>query len=706
MNRRRHLALALPLLLVVCAGLYASVRSRPSLRREPGQNVLLVTIDTLRADALGSYGDRAAATPVLDRLAQAGVLFERARAHNVVTLPSHANILSGRYPFQHGLRDNAGYRFPADLDTIATLLKGRGYRTGAFVSAFPLDSRFGLDRGFDLYDDQLGDPERVASFRMTERPGAATVAAARRFVVSDPGRPWFCWVHLYEPHAPYEPQGALAARFADAPYKGEVAAADEALGPLLDPLLSAGREGHTLVVVTSDHGESLGEHGEKTHGVFAYEATLRVPLILYAPALFGPRVVADPVRHVDILPTVLDALGAPLPADLPGRSLMPLASGRAEPPAASYFEALTAAANRGWAPLYGVVREERKYIDLPLPELYDLGADPAEATNLVPSRPVALEELRSLLSALRVEPARPGPQPESAETRERLRSLGYLTAVAAPRSKLTEADDPKRLIVYERRLEELVARQAEGDLDGAREVGRELVRVQADSPLALMHVAVVEHDAGQGDHAISLLEHALAVSPEEPQVAALLGRYLTEAGRPAEAVKRLRRAAERVTPDVDVLIALGAALARAGSRDAALRELTRARDIDPTNALCWLNLGTVHLMAGELDDARAAFRAALDREPTLARAHTSLGVVEARAKNADAALGHWKRALELNPAEYDALFNAGTFLLEAGRREEAMSFLARFAREAPPALYAADIREVKRLLGRTGASRG
>jgi len=398
MNRRLLLVLGIPLVFAAAAGLLASAHRRTTPKGRPGLNVLLVTVDTLRADALGSYGDRQAATPVLDRLAAAGVRFERARAHNVVTLPSHANILSGRYPFEHGLRDNAGYRFPAGLDTLATLLKVRGYRTGAFVSAFPLDSRFGLDRGFDVYDDRLGDPERVASLRMTERPGTETVAAARSFLTADPDRPWFCWVHLYEPHAPYEPPAMLAARFAEAPYKGEVAAADAALGPLLEPLLSQGPDGRTLVVLTSDHGESLGEHGEKTHGVFAYESTLRVPLILFAPALFGPRAVADPVRQVDILPTVLEAVAAPLPPGLPGRSLLASAGGQPLAPAASYFEALTAAATRGWAPLHGIVRSERKYIRLPLPELYELAADPAERSNLAAWCPDRVEELRALLA--------------------------------------------------------------------------------------------------------------------------------------------------------------------------------------------------------------------------------------------------------------------------------------------------------------------
>jgi len=704
MNRRQLLFLAISVAFAAAAGLLAVAHGRAMPKGRPGLNVLLVTIDTLRADALGSYGDREAATAVLDRLADSGVRFERARAHNVVTLPSHANILSGRYPFEHGLRDNAGYRFPAGLDTLATLLKARGYRTGAFVSAFPLDSRFGLDRGFDVYDDRLGDPERVASFRMTERRGPETVAAARSFIAAEAGRPWFCWVHLYEPHAPYEPPATLAARFAETPYKGEVAATDAALGPLLEPLIAAGPDGRTLVVVTSDHGESLGEHGEKTHGVFSYEATLRVPLILFAPALIGPRVVSDPVRHVDILPTVLEAVAAPLLPELPGRSLLAAAGGERLAPVASYFEALTAAANRGWAPLHGVVREERKYIRLPVPELYELAEDPAEKSNLATSRPDRLAALRLLLAEFPAEAAGSPRQAETAETRARLQSLGYLVS-SAPVGQLAEAGDPKRLIVYEAMLEDAVALQAQGDLPGALRVGRELLRQQPDSALALLHVAVLEHDAGNGAAALGLLDHALATSPREPQAAALLGRYLVEAGRPEEAVKRLSGVTARETPDVDVLMALGAALAHAGRTEEGLRELTRARDIDPTNALAWLNLGTVHLMAGRLEDARAALGAALEREPTLSRAHTSLGVVAARRQDAAAAILHWKRAVELNPGEYDALFNLGTLLLKEGRRTEAVAYLDRFARDAPPSLYAVDIREVKRLLG-AAARRG
>ncbi len=283
----------------------------------PPVNVLLVTIDTLRADALGASGNPKASTPWMDRIAALGLRFDRAHAHNVVTLPSHANILSGRYPFVHGVRDNAGFRFPDTVDTLATVLKGRGYRTGAFVSAFPLKARFGLARGFDEYDDRLSGAARPA-FLEQERSGAETVAKARTWLGRESSAPTFCWVHLYEPHFPYTPPEPFASKFADNPYAGEVAAADAALGTLVGPILDAGSSSRTVIVLTADHGESLGEHGEATHGIFAYEATLHVPLIVYAAGSVRPGVRSDLVRHVDIMPTVLALLHLPVRGG-PGR---------------------------------------------------------------------------------------------------------------------------------------------------------------------------------------------------------------------------------------------------------------------------------------------------------------------------------------------------------------------------------------------------
>ncbi|MGH9371877.1 MAG: sulfatase, partial [Vicinamibacterales bacterium] len=385
-------ALTLSLVVAGCT------RSQEAVRRAADLNVLLITIDTLRADAVGAYG-RPGATPWIDRLSAAGVRFDEARAHNVMTLPSHASILSGRLPPEHGIRDNAGFRFPATMETLTTLLKARGYRTGAFVSAFPLESRFGLARGFDVYDDGFADAAPRPAFLVQERRGEDTVTAARQWIESAGNARWFCWVHLYEPHFPYEPPQHLAARFPNDAYRGEVAAADAALAPLLGPIVELGEGGRTLVVLTSDHGEALGDHGEATHGVFAYEPVLKVPLVLYQPRIFEPAVVTNPAGHVDLLPTILDALSMPVPDGLAGRSLLQAIAGVPDrDPAPTYFEALSPSLNRRWAPLYGVVRDRTKYIDLPIPELYDLAADPREANNIAGSQPQLVAELRDLVA--------------------------------------------------------------------------------------------------------------------------------------------------------------------------------------------------------------------------------------------------------------------------------------------------------------------
>src|SRR5947207_7595312 len=393
---------AAPVLLAAAVAAAAALltlrRSSPQadLRPIPNQNVLLITIDTLRGDALGCYGGPAA-TPALDRLAAEGVRFDVAHAHAVVTLPSHTSILTGRYPFQHGVRDNGGYRVPSNLPTIATLLKNRGYATAAFVGAFPLHSRYGLNRGFDVYDDRFGETRAPTEFVMPERPAPAVVALARTWIAAHQAGRWFAWVHVFDPHAPYAPPPPFDAQYAGRPYYGEVAATDAALGPLLDDARAGERS--TMVVATGDHGEALGDHGEESHGLFAYESTLRIPLIVaelggevrlkpdattktfsdattgtasdattrtfsgafsYVASAFRPTSASEvssiSARHLDILPTILEAVGQPVPSDLPGRSLLSPAERReGSSPRPVYFEAMSAMLNRGWAPLTGVI---------------------------------------------------------------------------------------------------------------------------------------------------------------------------------------------------------------------------------------------------------------------------------------------------------------------------------------------------------------
>ena len=477
-----------------------------------------------------------------------------------------------------------------------------------------------------------------------------------------------------------------------------MAAADAALGPLLAPILERGDR--VLVVVTSDHGESLGEHGEATHGLFAYEATVRVPLVLYAPGILRPSVVRTPVRHVDVLPTVLDALGLDVPAGLPGRSLLAVARAGAEE-GDTYVEALSASLNRGWAPLRGVVADGFKYVDLPLPELYDLRADPHETRNLAASRPQDLERLRARLGRLREGEAGGGGRvEEETAARDALRALGYVAGGSAPRKERYGAeDDPKRLVALDEQASEVVKRYEERDLEGAVALCKRLVEQRPDMPLSWLQLAFLERARGRLDEAIAAGQRALALRPADRESASLLGAYLTEAGRAKDAVALLEPFARRSPPDIDVLTALGMAEAGVGRFPDALATFRRARDADPTSALTLANLGTVHLMAGDRDAARQAFEAALDLDDSLARAHNGLGVIAAQEGRTDEAIARWRRAASLDARDYQTLFNLGAALRDRGRADEARPYLEAYLRAAPVALEARDMERVRAWLG-------
>ena len=399
-------AVAAAALVAIAAGAWWWLRPPKFVLPPPNQdmNVLLVTIDTLRADMLSCYGGPVP-SPNLDALAAHGARFTIAHAHAVVTLVSHTTILTGLLPYEHGVRDNSGFRGPDGTVTAATRFKAAGFATGAFIGGFPLTKRFGLAPGFDVYDDQLPEDRGLAAFSIPERRAAVVVSRAVAWIGRQAGK-FFGWVHVFDPHAPYVPPPDFLARFPDHPYYGEIAYVDQALGALFDRLGTLARP--TLVIVTADHGESLGEHGELTHGMFAYESTLHVPLIvaMVTPHALQPPprgvVIDPPVTHLDLLPTMLDAVGLPHDPSLKGEPLRNVIRTGQTPVRSSYFEAMTFNLTRGWAPLRGVLVGRTKYIDLPIPELYDLRPDPTELTNLAPTEADRLPPLRQQLRAFNV----------------------------------------------------------------------------------------------------------------------------------------------------------------------------------------------------------------------------------------------------------------------------------------------------------------
>ena len=617
------------------------------------RNILFVTIDTLRADALGAYGGRAS-TPNLDGLAAHGARFDFAHSHAVVTLVSHASMLTGRYPYEHGIRDNTGYRLDPKQPTAATLLKGHGFATGAFVGGFPLDHQFGLGVGFDVYDDTFtsaSGPE--ANDR--ERPADAVVKVAIDWIGQQRSK-WFAWVHVYDPHAAYQAPSEFAAKYPSDPYLAEVAWTDAALGPLFS--ITSAQPRPTLVVVTGDHGESLGEHGEQTHSLFAYEATLHVPLIVSELGSDAAKargvVVEGAVRHVDLVPTMLDAAGLPPDPALPGVSLRDaIANGRAQE-RPSYFEAMSAAVTRGWAPLRGVLVGRDKYIDLPIPELYELGSDPKEAANLINRRRDRARVLYETLKLFDVSPPARARQ-ETAETLERLRSLGYIGGgTAAVKEKYTDADDPKRLVELEQMLTRGTDAQRAGRAEEAAALYKAVIARRADTEDAYRKLANLYWRAGNAKDAIATLEAALRAGVTQAEVRNKLAQYLAQSGEPRKAIALLEHDAG---DDPDALLALGNAYTAANRNADAIRTFTRLLQVAADNAVGWQDLGTAQLQAKDMTGAEASLRKALHIDPSLAGAHTALGVLLASTGRTAEAIDEWKRALALDPNDSNARDN-------------------------------------------------
>ena len=482
-------------------------------------SVLVVTLDTTRADHLGCYGAKQASTPAIDALAAAGARFDQALSPAPLTFPSHATIFTGRLPRHHGVRDNALFRLKKDVPVLAESFRNAGYRTGAFVSAAVLDGSLGLERGFDVYDDTLATAARGEE---PERRGDKTADAAIAFL-SKSKAPFFVWVHFFDPHAPYTPT-----------YDGEIAFMDAQVGRLVAAARAVDRS--VLITLAGDHGESLGEHGEDTHGIFLYQATQRVPLVVTGPGIPAGRVVRETAGLVDIAPTLADLAGiAPL-AGADGRSLAKTLRGGGAPPARDVeMESFFPLFSYGWAPLRALVRGPLKLIDAPRSELYDLSKDKAEAKNV---RLARRNEANDLLRALstRVEGDAPVPDamdPSLAEHAQRIASLGYVGGSAA--SAGDEAIDPKDGIVWIADLEAGRNALAAGKpADGIAPLTRLLARNPQNMP-ALMTLAACFEGAGKLDDAIGVHRRALALYPKSAVTWKNLGGALAAKGSKTEA---------------------------------------------------------------------------------------------------------------------------------------------------------------------------
>ncbi len=545
-------------------------------------NVLLITIDTIRADRVGCYGYAAAGTPNLDRLAAEGVRFANAYAQVPLTLPSHCSIMTGTYPPDHLVRNNGTYSLGSGLPTLAGTLKARGYTTAAFVASFTLDSRFGLARGFDLYDDGVQGEEALKSFR-SERDAGAVLAALGPWIEKNRGERFFGWAHFYDPHLPYAPPPPFDIDYKGRRYDGEIAYVDHIVGKLLELLKSRGLLDRTLILVAGDHGEALGEKKEIDHGLFLYDGTLKVPLIIrFAGGLPAGLVVPARVRLIDIMPTILDLLGIAVPDGVRGTSLLPYVRGRKTSDLPSYIETVYPRENYGWSELRGLIDGPWKYIQAPKPELYDLARDPREERNRVAEQPAVVKDktrkLDALIAGSRALKGAKRRTLSAAET-ERLRSLGYLGGGAAggaadPKDKIEDY-----LLTFRANLLE-----NEGRLDQAAECYRQVLEANPDVPSNHVNLALLEMRMGRPDEAARTLEKAKAKFPDSELVLSrLMGLYLNES-RWLDALSVGRALLANDPSHFDALFLSGNAYARLGRWEDAAASYRKALAIEPENA--------------------------------------------------------------------------------------------------------------------------
>src|SRR5688572_467153 len=641
-------------------------------------NVVLITLDTLRADHLGTYGNTEVRTPNLDQLAGRSVVFEQAMTSAPLTLPAHSSIMTGQFPPRHGVRDNGGFFLGPDQVTMAELLSAQGFKTGAAVGAFVLDSKWGLDQGFATYQDDFDlSKVKAMSLASIRRPGNEVVDLALKWMDGVAGERFFSWLHLYDPHAPYVSPEPYKSQFEGHPYRGAVAFTDAQVGRVLAFLKDRGLTDRTIVIVTGDHGESLGEHGEGTHGFFIYESSMHVPLIIHAPfSQTAGRRVARPVRTVDIMPTVLDLLQMPVPDALAGVSLAPLLAGARELSNVAmegYAEAMYPLHHYGWSELTATRSDRYKLIDAPRPELYDLERDPGERTNIFEERrsvgDAMLRNLRDRKAAMAARaPAAPKNQDVDPETRARLAALGYVGSfVATTAGPASDRADPKDKIS----LFNLMTT--------ARDVSKE---------------------EGGGPEAIAILRRVVGEDPNVIDGWFMLGTEYYKAGKFTEAIAQYTRALE-LKPDYDLaIINMANAYRRMGRDDAALAGYERYITIDPMNAFVRYQIGEIYLDQGNQARAETEFAEALAIDPKLASALVATGVIayqrgqlpqaeqrfkDALALKADVRLAHFNLALiaeargddaaadaeyrteiDRHPTAYKAIFNLGRLKARKG----------------------------------------
>ena len=664
---QRLLVCALPLVAVLTASCHRNETQNSTAQTPRDANVLLITLDTTRADHLSCYGPDGAKTPHLDALAARGVRFAHATAQVPLTLPSHACIMTGAYPPVHGLRDMGGFTLAKSHPTIASIAQAAGFETAAFVGSRILSKHFGISNGFATYDDDMSSQaEEELPGVYPERRAAVVTDRAIEWLKQNGQRRFFLWAHYYDPHAPYNPPEPYQHTYAKELYSGEIAYMDEQVGRLFDWIDQAGLSTRTLIVAIGDHGESLGEHGEMTHGVFLYDSTTHVPLIIAGPDVFPGKVISDQVRSIDVMPTVIEFLHLSPGVEVQGVSLWPLIrEGRRVPSNYAYLETLYPRTYMGWSELRAMRTDSWKLIVAPHPELYNLERDPQETNNLIAQYPADASQLQKKLWEVAGEQNKQEKVASGSldpKTRRELESLGYVSPGTPREIQLgTHAPDPKDRV--------------------------EILKIQYQVQELLNHKAY--------GRAAPLMEGGLKRDPQNPTSHLFLATAYEKSGNYARAIQVYQKAIERNLITDQMYSRLGRDELRLHQLDKAIDAMVRANQMNPTDLDNLRNLGTAYLQMGRVDDAEKSFKAITVQNGSYAAAWNGLGLVSIQRNDANSARGDFEKALEVGPDEVEPLLNLGLLYKKAGDNRQAVHYFETFLAKAPKSQYGAMFPDVR-----------
>jgi arylsulfatase A-like enzyme/Flp pilus assembly protein TadD len=672
----------------------------------PAANVLIITIDTLRADRLSCYAPDSAPTPYIDKLAEQGVLFSRAFAHTTLTLPSHANIFLGTTPLLHGVHTNTSTTVHDRFLTLAEHFKTAGFHTGAFIGGSTLDSRFGLDQGFDVYDDDFKIKGAI-KFHEAERTAEETVGRAIGWLRAV-RTPWFLWVHLFDPHYPYEPPEPFHTEYSEAPYDGEVVYTDATVGRLFDFLKKIGQDRTTAIVLTSDHGESLGDHGEETHGILAYNPTLWIPLILYYPGI-KPAEISQPVAHIDIFPTVCDLLGLEKPRSLQGLSLRPTLQGKQLEPRQIYFESLEPYYNMGWAPLTGFIEQNMKFVDSPIPEIYDLDIDFSEAKNRVNTRD--LQKFREKLAGLSQKLSLGNSKADSARLNpnlmNQLRSLGYIAPAMREKNQRFGPDrDVKTLLPMYNQVMEAYGQRGTAGIEQSITKLERLIRNPVCIDQAYIYLAKMHHESGRLRKALQTLGEGLERFGDSYEILRNYVDYLIEAREFPSAIRLILGFNSLfMVQDPYIWLLLGVAHQNNREADEAITAFEKAIAIDEEYIDAYQNLGALVLSRWLTQKTQADYHRAIDLfnriisiDPENSGAYSTRGMAYLQWGRTEAAIQSWETSIKLAPDAGKTYYYLGVAYLSKEDRPHAYINLTKYKQKYYHLLSTDEQKKLDRLI--------